>query len=465
MDRTDPNSWTPQYVRSNTPECIDFLIETNERIIRLLYNVENAAAIAGLDRVINGLVVMQNAGCGNFRPHISLLSMVEGLVMLFGPVVAPDGRIATESKRRETAISALEDARDFSSSDDMKQTYTWLISEIRSGTSVEKIKAESNVDIPGDLVENITAVNRQLAKAKALGSSGTAAPSPAPKKKSGCMPKLLLIGALVVVVLFAIRIFDAGQRLQRPNESHNPSVSTPFTTAETTKATEPQVDFDPKSVLGKELQDALSLLDGLKLSYKIDYLASAEAPENSVIDCVYTAETGEVLLVVAQAPEIPELSHQRALELVELDLISGFLADYAEAKGVVDYSDVLKVDVDGEFGDMFAEYPSAVGIDTPEQLRAWLSQDFTDRYIDKNFFGEWHSWVQKNGTIYLNVNWGAGSTWFYPETLTVTKQSDGSYLVTCVPEIPGLEPSETPPYQYTVIYEDGGYKVDSVIYT
>ena len=65
----DPNEWTREFVSANPDFCIRKLKETNEQIIDWLKQGEHKTAVAGLDRVLNGLITMTNAGY-DFRSHI-----------------------------------------------------------------------------------------------------------------------------------------------------------------------------------------------------------------------------------------------------------------------------------------------------------------------------------------------------------------------------------------------------------
>ncbi len=210
---TDPNNWTKSYVQANAAACVEFLIETNRRISSMLYEKNYAAAIAGMDRVLNGLVTMQNAGCGNFGSHIAVMSFAEGTVIAFGEVEY-NGKTASEANRRATAIKAFEDARDFASSEQLKSTAAQVISLLKSGQSLASIAQEQELDLPEEAIDGVDTVTRQLEKLLASGAV-------AKKKGKGCLVALialLLIGGYMLYLYFV------------PQETHQ----TPMTAAQTT---------------------------------------------------------------------------------------------------------------------------------------------------------------------------------------------------------------------------------------
>lgn len=168
MDRYDPNEWTKDFVLSNKSFCVGFLKETNERIIELVEQKDYKASIAGLDRILNGLITMQNAGAGNCRPYICGLSFVEGVIIACGLSEASD------DKRRECALKAFMDARDFSNGN-MREFANQAISALESGIGFEKFKQDFDPDFPNgtvlDLLSDTTHKFDNLLNSKSSASS------------------------------------------------------------------------------------------------------------------------------------------------------------------------------------------------------------------------------------------------------------------------------------------------------
>lgn len=125
-DYTDPNNWTGQYVRSHRKECLSNLKEVNLLVIRYVQQNNYTAAITGLDRILNGLMTMQNSKCGDYWSIMSMFSMVEGVLLAsFGAQGIP------------TAIEVLKDARDFAKTPDTKKTINSMLAQLRAGKSLD----------------------------------------------------------------------------------------------------------------------------------------------------------------------------------------------------------------------------------------------------------------------------------------------------------------------------------------
>lgn len=116
------------------------------------------AAISGLDRILNGLVIMQNAKCGDFRSHIAMFSMCEGMIIVGGSF----GAEVSESKQRENAIKIFEDARDFSQSEQTRQSIGEMIAELKSGTSLAQIREQCGSEFPEVVIDMLTDLNNKL---------------------------------------------------------------------------------------------------------------------------------------------------------------------------------------------------------------------------------------------------------------------------------------------------------------
>lgn len=152
MDIGDPNTWTKEYVVSHQTECLRFLQETNELVIRYVRQRNFPAVVAGLDRILNGLVLMQNSGCGDFRSHIAMFSMIEGTIIA-SCLDAPEDRV------RKTAAAAFADARDFAKSDKAKENMEIFRSGLESGEPLshwrEQYDEEENIGILKGLNEKL----------------------------------------------------------------------------------------------------------------------------------------------------------------------------------------------------------------------------------------------------------------------------------------------------------------------
>ncbi len=146
MDRYDPAEWTQSFVSENSTFCFEFLQSTNQRVIELLKQGDYAAALAGIDRMLSGAATMHKAQVSNMLPFLATNSFNAGIIATCGLKGVPD------DKRRQTAIAAFEDARDFSSAD-LQNLATTVIGMLKSGRSFESIKAEISPNFPQDVIE------------------------------------------------------------------------------------------------------------------------------------------------------------------------------------------------------------------------------------------------------------------------------------------------------------------------
>lgn len=148
MDKFDPNDWTKSFVRLNREFCIKFLIQTNEEILSFVKKGEYKTAVAGLDRMLNGMITMHNAKTGDFRPFVCGLSFVEG------DIIACAFNDSPNNKRRDTALKAFMDARDYSKGG-MGEFATMAIDALQSGISFIDFIAKFDPDFPNGTVINI----------------------------------------------------------------------------------------------------------------------------------------------------------------------------------------------------------------------------------------------------------------------------------------------------------------------
>lgn len=144
LDIDDPNTWTKSYVLSNRSACIARLREINLTVIGCIKQKDYEIAMVGLDRILNGLLIMWNSGCGNFSSHMSMFSLAEGIILVANPFEG-----VKEEKVREYAIKALSDARDFAQNESTKRIVENMITLFHAGKSIEQIEPE----FPDSVVE------------------------------------------------------------------------------------------------------------------------------------------------------------------------------------------------------------------------------------------------------------------------------------------------------------------------
>lgn len=163
LDIDDPNTWTKSYVLSNRSACIACLREINLLVIRYIRQENYKSAIAGLDRILNGLVTMSNSGCGNFRSHMSMFSLAEGTLIASCPIAE-----ATEEYIRETAIKSWEDARDFAQNESTKQIVENMINSFNAGESIN----QTDPEFPDSIIELLQNMDGKLAASDHPSRSG-----------------------------------------------------------------------------------------------------------------------------------------------------------------------------------------------------------------------------------------------------------------------------------------------------
>lgn len=155
MDRYDPNEWTKRFVTDEPEFCINVLRDINETVAALISERNFPPAVAGLDRIINGLIVFQNAGA-DFLPHICFFSWVEGELIAFGL----EG--ANPSIRRQNAIKCYEDARDFAKSQNTKDNLTPIIEDLKAGVPFDELREDYDPDFPDSCVEMLGDLQERL---------------------------------------------------------------------------------------------------------------------------------------------------------------------------------------------------------------------------------------------------------------------------------------------------------------
>lgn len=204
MDRYDPNEWTRSFVAENQAFCLEQLRSTNNRVIELLQNGDYAPAVAGLDRILNGLITMLNAG-GDYRSQICLFSWIEANILLFG-VDAP------EEKRRQNALQILEDAKDFAKSETTKQNISSMISDVRSGRSIQSLRQDYSSDFPAEEIDLLRDLNSKLVmttqSSSSSSSSNYSSSSDSSSGCGGCFGKLIILAIIIAALYFvAVNVF------------------------------------------------------------------------------------------------------------------------------------------------------------------------------------------------------------------------------------------------------------------
>lgn len=154
MDRYDPNEWTEQFVKSETDFCMETLRNINETVAALVDEGNYPPAVAGLDRILNGLITFQNAGA-DVRPHLCFFSWMEAEIIAFG-LDAP------EDYRRKTALALYEDARDFAKSQSTRDNLSLLIVDLKTSVPLDEMKETYDPDFPEAVVETLGDLQEQL---------------------------------------------------------------------------------------------------------------------------------------------------------------------------------------------------------------------------------------------------------------------------------------------------------------
>ncbi len=208
MDRYDPNEWTKSFVMENQTFCLEQLRCTNNRVIELIEQREYAPAVAGLDRIINGLITMLNAG-GDYRSQICFFSWIEANVILFG-------MDAPEDRKRDTALKLLEDARDFAKSETSKQNISAMISDLRSGKSISTIKNEYGSEFPSADIDMLRDLNGKLVANTSSSSSNYSSNSDSSSGcGSGCFGKIIILAIIIALIYFVMMFLTKPKLIEK----------------------------------------------------------------------------------------------------------------------------------------------------------------------------------------------------------------------------------------------------------
>lgn len=193
MDRYDPNQWTKEFVVGNKDFCIRAIKGTNNQVINLLKQGEHKAVIAGIDRILNGLVTMINAGY-DYRSQVCFFSWIEANIMLFGNL-----QDAPEQNRLNTAKGALLDARDFAKSENAKNSISEIIDDINNGYNLSMLANKYGGDFPDFEIETLTNLNDKL-EISSTSTPIASANATKAKKKPWWLIALIIILTLVAIV-------------------------------------------------------------------------------------------------------------------------------------------------------------------------------------------------------------------------------------------------------------------------
>ncbi len=350
---TDPNQWSKSFVQQDPAGCVAFLIETNGRIRQLLQQREYPAAIAGIDRVLNGLVTMQNAGLGNFRPHIAVMSSVEGTILAFAELEL-DGKVASQEDRRKGAIQAFSDAGDFAGGERLQTLSAQMVQLLQSGKSLNEIAIEQCVSLPADAVDGIDTVTEQLQKLL------QGAPMPKRRRSGGWIALAVL--AFFGMIIYLLLMNQTGEKAPFSRDTQ-PYISTEATVQET--LTQPQAPTQETQVVTEATQSAAAitvneeLLSDMGRTY--DELSQKYGPEvdrfgyigsdcivfqNSENSYCFSPETGLCFVI-----------YTRVTELFLGSSVPASIAEIENATGITvesEYSEEGFVEQNGNYSHSFS---------------------------------------------------------------------------------------------------------------
>lgn len=165
VNHDDPRTWNKKHAVQNRKECLFCLQETNMAVVDFIKEKKPTAAIIGLDRLMSGLALMsERKDFGDVMPYLSAISCVKGEVMAFTSLEdlvreaenyndkSPQER--AEGLRKEyqkDAITALEDARDYSRSSEVKGYVAPIISALKAGAPPRQVQQQYAPEYPWDL--------------------------------------------------------------------------------------------------------------------------------------------------------------------------------------------------------------------------------------------------------------------------------------------------------------------------
>lgn len=258
MDRYDPNQWTKEFVVGNKDFCIRVIKDTNNQVINCLKQGEHKAVIAGIDRILNGLVTMMNAGY-DYRSQVCFFSLIEANVMLFGNL-----RDAPEQNRINTAKDVLLDARDFAKSETAKNNISAIINDINKGYELSALANKYAGDFPDFEIETLADLNNKLDNYSAPVAPAASAGATSSKKKPWWLIVLIIILALVAVAHLMTRenavkspaLEDTLQATESIPQNTTTEITTEITTETTTEITTEittETPADPNEIMLKNI--------------------------------------------------------------------------------------------------------------------------------------------------------------------------------------------------------------------
>lgn len=235
MDRHDPNQWTKEFVLENKDFCIRVIKDHNNQVIDHLKKGEHKLSIVGLDRIMNGLVTMINAGY-DYRSQVCFFSWIEANIMLFGNL-----EDAPEQNRIKTAKDALLDAKDFAKDETTKKTISEIINDINKGYSLSTLASKYAEDFPDFETEALTNLNKKLDNysAPAASVSATNSPTVAPASVSNSTKKpwWLIIVVIILALVVIVRLMTQENAVKSPALADTVQTTESTTLTTTTETT------------------------------------------------------------------------------------------------------------------------------------------------------------------------------------------------------------------------------------
>lgn len=257
MDRLDPNDWTPTFVSSNRSFCMRALQDTCGTIVALVRKGQYEPAVTGLDRLLNGMILMQNYASCNYRSHICFCSWAEAELVAFGITSAP------EEKRREIALKLYEDARDYAQNENTVSTISGVIRDLRSGKPLAAVQKTHDPNFPGSILTILEAVRDKLAPGNNAPAQKIRASAAQPAESRSSGRKIIFIG-LIIVILLCLALF-IWSRFTKPKEaaSDTPTPTQTSAPAQTEGTEAPTAAPAPVTYVVKtESGDGLNLREG-----------------------------------------------------------------------------------------------------------------------------------------------------------------------------------------------------------
>ena len=555
MDKYDPNEWNAEFVSENKDFCFSQLLDINSQVVDCLKKGDYEAAVAGIDRMLNGAITIQNSGVADMKPFLSTNSFAQGTIIVCGLNDAP------EMKRRETAIAAFSDARDFAEPD-MTESSQDVIIKLESGQKMNSIAKEICPDFPADLINLMSKLRKTPDSSSApdkTKSSVSASPSgnaqpqnnaaynaqPPAKSKSGIIVLVLIIGILIGGAVGGGLFYANSKGMFSSRQSNNyqsyyQSTQDEAETFKTTKVSLRYFDLEIPEYWGdkyyvEESEEEHSDIDYFVSFYDKDsYVKIGDSNRNAVILSIRVSESkydiiGEITLdktyyisledngylyedatysdyFTAMYKSVPSIiktisSNENSIELYnyenitdirtlsDLEIISLadkvnegqtklcwlFANDYMiDKQDYVLYSQVNS-GYDGYFDD--EKLPSAYGIKTVDDLKAYLSNYYTDSYIQSHFLNSdsdrWETgdWYEYEGNIYFSSIWESGWEGISKEHYNIEYTSDSTLVLHTTVGIYDYEDEYTSTHfdgtldeHFYFVLEDGRLKLDKYVY-